>query len=437
MRILLTQRELIQRGGSELVTVEVAMELGDRGHEVAVFCPRPGDLARIMYSSGVLVKSRLGEIPWTPDIIHGQHHLPAIAALSYFPGTPAIYHCHGVSPWVEQPPIHPRIRKYVVVCQWMVPRFEPDYAIPADQVAVVPNFVNFKRFSERRPRPERRRRALLFGNSGLSTRELVKLREACADEGMALDTIGSAYDNRQSRPELFLPGYDVVFAIGKCALEALACGCAVIPVLPGQAGQLITSANFDEWAFSNFSPRYFTSAAQIKRRWLHREMKSFAAEDLAKVAEKVRREYDLKGAVDRLEGIYAEAVGDARPEGKAGPSEYAAYLEKIAQEADAIWAERQRLRREAGGHAAATANVVALRELRRQVGALQRENDALRKKKDGSPIHGATAAWLVRAKRWRKRAMARVYRTVGGRVEHKPRPAAPASEAASSKEPQS
>src|SRR5260370_19650185 len=122
MRILMTQRELIHRAGSELFTIEVAAELGKRGHQVAVFCPRfgPPDLQNIMYSAGVWIRSRLSEIPWVPDIIHGQHHLQAIAAIGYFLKVPAIYYWHGFFPWVEQPPLHPRIRTYVMMCQWMV-----------------------------------------------------------------------------------------------------------------------------------------------------------------------------------------------------------------------------------------------------------------------------------------------------------------------------
>src|ERR1700704_7076978 len=133
MRILMTLRELIHRGGSEIFTVEVATELSKRGHEVAVFSPRVGDLAKIMYASGVWVKSRLAEIPWVPDVIHGQHHLQAIAALSYFLDVPAIYYCHGVTPWVEQVPSHPRIRNYVMMCQWMVTPVATEFGIPKDR----------------------------------------------------------------------------------------------------------------------------------------------------------------------------------------------------------------------------------------------------------------------------------------------------------------
>ena len=78
-----------------------------------------------------------------------------MAAIGYFLKVPAIYHCHGYFPWVEQVPLHPRIRTYVMMCQWMVGGLEPKFGIPRDRVEVMPNFVNIKRFSQVRTPPDR------------------------------------------------------------------------------------------------------------------------------------------------------------------------------------------------------------------------------------------------------------------------------------------
>ena len=72
MRILMTQRELIHRAGSELFTIEVATELGKRGHEVAVFCPRIGDLADIIFSAGASVLATLLQQTRTVPIVFVQ-----------------------------------------------------------------------------------------------------------------------------------------------------------------------------------------------------------------------------------------------------------------------------------------------------------------------------------------------------------------------------
>jgi hypothetical protein len=307
---------------------------------VAVFCPRVGDLPDIMYSAGVWTKTRLADVPWTPDIIHGQHHLQAIAAISYFLKIPAIYYCHGVFPWVEQVPVHPRIRTYVMMCQWMVRFVESKFAIPQERVVALPNFVNTKRFSQVREPPDRPQRAVLFSNGGLPADDLRRLEKACVNQGLSLDKIGRVYGTQQPRPEIFLLDYDLVFAAGKSALEAMACGCAVIPVIPGQAGNLITMENFEERSYSNFSPRFYTSAEQVDSKWLAGELQRYSPKTTMEVTEKVRSGRDLNTAVDRLEKLYVAAAEDYinhKPSDEI--AEFAPYLERISSEVDAMWGE--------------------------------------------------------------------------------------------------
>ena len=335
MKVLITQRELISWGGSEMFTIEVANELRRRGHEVAVFCPRIGFPSSLMLPGGTWVKSRLSELPWIPDVIHGQHHLQAMAALSYFLDAPAIYYCHGVVPWPEQAPIHARIRKYLVMCESMMAGLETANGISRDRISVVPIFVNTKRFSTVRRPVVRPVRALLFGGSGLSPGELRRLEKACRERGMSLEKIGYEYGNPRDRPEEFLPNFDLVFAVGRCAVEALACGCAVIPILPGLAGHLITVQNFDDFAFSNFSPRYFSSGSQISTDWLTAEIERYSPETVTQVTSRVRATLSLIGAVDQLEAIYNDVVDDyKRAPSNLREREFAPYLEKLSSTVD-------------------------------------------------------------------------------------------------------
>lgn len=343
MRILMTQRELSQIAGSEMVTVEAAKTLASRGHEITVYSPKIGDIAKMLLPSGVRVARELRDVPWTPDLVHGQHHLPAMAAIARFPLASAIYYCHGTQPWVEQPPISCRIGRYVMMCEWMVRRAQAEFGLPAERITFVPNFVNTTRFSEVRPPPHQIRTALMFGGPRLPEGELTRLEEACASLHIKLDKIGHAYQNRRSRPEVFLQQYDLVFAIGKCALEAMATGCAVIPVLPGQAGSLITSDSFDDWSFSNFSPRYFMSSSQIGEPWLRRQIASYSAQDLERITRRVRSERTIDGAVDKLELIYREAI-EAPPVESDASHPFASYLESLANEVDPMWAELEGLR---------------------------------------------------------------------------------------------
>ncbi|WP_217577092.1 glycosyltransferase family 4 protein [Mesorhizobium sp. GbtcB19] len=339
MRLLMTQRELVGFHGSEMVTVEVAREMAERGHEITVFSPRLGRVAKLLWPSGVRTVSRLDEVPWTPDLIHAHHHLPAMAAMARFERTPAIYYCHGAIPWVEQPPMHERIRWYVMMCDWMVRRVIAEFGLDPGRVACVPNFVNTTRFSEVRVPPAQLRRALLFQSSGLAANDLSQLESGCAALGLELDKIGAAYGNAQSRPEMLLQHYDLVFASGKSALEAMATGCAVMTLAPTQAGALVTTENFDTWSFANFAPRYYSGATPINEAWLRREVALYSADDAAEVTAKVRRERTLKAAGDQLEGLYRTAL-ESGVSGTASAS-FAPYLERMASEVDTLWGERE------------------------------------------------------------------------------------------------
>lgn len=338
MRILMTQRELSNVAGSEMVTVEVAKTLASRGHEIAVYSPKIGDVAKLLLPSGVKVLRELRDAPWTPDLIHGQHHLTAMAAIARFPTSSAIYYCHGTQPWVEKPPLHSRIGRYVMMCEWMVIRAQAELGLAPERVTFIPNFVNTTRFSEVRRAPAQIRNALLFGGSRLPESELLQLEVACAALGIKLDKIGHAYENHRSRPEVFLQQYDLVFAIGKCALEAMATGCAVIPVIPGQAGALVTTDTFDEWAFSNFGPRYFMLSSQINEQWLRQQIDRYSPSDLERVTTKVRVGRTIDVAVNRLEAIYRE-VAQAQPAAFVADDSFAPYLEQLANDVDPMWAE--------------------------------------------------------------------------------------------------
>jgi hypothetical protein len=100
-RIQLQRRAIIQEGLSCVVLQSATCQI-DRFSKSTFF--EIGELAKFMLAGGVSVKSRLNEIPWAPVVIHGRHHLQALAAMTRFDAAPAIYHCHGLGPWVEKPP---------------------------------------------------------------------------------------------------------------------------------------------------------------------------------------------------------------------------------------------------------------------------------------------------------------------------------------------
>jgi len=55
-----------------------------------------------------------------------------------------------------------------------------------------------------------------------------------------------------------LPEYDIVFAAGRSAIEAMASGYAALPISPTVFFDLVELDNFDLFQSQNFSPRLNT-----------------------------------------------------------------------------------------------------------------------------------------------------------------------------------
>jgi hypothetical protein len=109
MRILFTNHRLADYTGTELFIRELASTLQTRGHQVGVFSTVLGKVAEELRGAGVETVCDFKHLSFDPQIIHGQHHLETIAALSAHPGIPAIYFCHSSSAWQEIPPMHPAL----------------------------------------------------------------------------------------------------------------------------------------------------------------------------------------------------------------------------------------------------------------------------------------------------------------------------------------
>ena len=90
------------------------------------------------------------------------------------------------------------------------------------------NAVDLSRFIPRPPLPDRPLGAAVFSNYASRWTHLPAIEEACSTLGIPLDVIGKAFGTETQKPEELLPKYDLVFAKARCALEAMATGCAVV-----------------------------------------------------------------------------------------------------------------------------------------------------------------------------------------------------------------
>ena len=331
MRILLTNGSLAQFAGTELYTRDVALELRRQGHEPSVFSPLPGPVADQLRDATIPVALRVEQLGVRPDVIHGQHHVVTMSALLAFPGVPAVSVCHGWRPWEEAAPLFPRVRRYVAVDEATRDRLVSECGVPEARARIVPNFVDLERFRlAARTLPDRPRRALLFSNYATEGSALLTAaRNACQSTGCSLCVIGARIGTATAQPECELARFDVVFAQGRSALEALAVGSAVIVASSRGLGPLVTSWNLDALRRENFGSRSLchtvTAAALLD------QLDRFDADDARVVTQKVRNGAGAATAVAALVDIYGEAIAEQR---EAPPRDEqrvtAAYLQHLA-----------------------------------------------------------------------------------------------------------
>jgi hypothetical protein len=310
LRVLITNTALLNRAGTEMYIRDVATALLARGHSPFVYSNTLGSFAEELRGLTIPVVDNLNVLDIEPNIIHGQHHLETMTALLRFPRVPAVYFCHGWLPWEEAPPRFPRILRYVAVDHTVRDRLQIEHGIPESRVEVLFNFVDLDRFKPRDPLPARPTRALVFSNQASEQNYLPIVRAACASTGIHLDVIGVAANSVSTSPEESLPHYDLVFAKGRAALEALATGAAVVLCDAVGAGPMVTSKDLESLRVSNFGIR--TLQQPMTPQVLIREIERYDPVDAANVCERIRETAGRDPVIDAILRIYAEVIAEYR-----------------------------------------------------------------------------------------------------------------------------
>ena len=353
--VLITNAFIKYWSGSELYVRDVAMELIKRSHKPVVYSPRIGKLADEFRIKSIPVVSDLNSLGVRPDLIHGQHHLETMTALAHFPDTPAVYFCHGWLPWEETPPLHPRILRYVTVSDALHDRLIYEIGIPAEKVTTILNSVNLERFRPRPPLPTHPKRALVFHSRATEANLLGIIQEACARSNIDVDAIGYNTDNATESPETLLGNYDIIFGVGRSALEGLATGTAVVCCGLEGAGPMVTTQNLPWLRSNNFGIRILDRP--LTPEILSAEINRYDPLDARKVSEGVRAAAGLDSMVDQVLGVYSSTLDDwgknLPRDSRAESMAFSAYLQGISGKFDLAMSER------------ALANI--------QVGSLQRE----------------------------------------------------------------
>jgi hypothetical protein len=311
LRVLITNRVLANRTGTELYVRDLAAGLLRSGHHPVVYSPLLGPLAAEIRAATVPVVDDLAGIGSVPDVIHGHHGLETLAALLAFPGVPAVAFCHSWVGWPDAPLRFPRVLRYVAVDRTCRDRLVAVHGIAGERVQVAPNAVDLERFRPRPPLPARPRRALVFSHlAGGSSGHVPAVRAACEAAGITVEVAGTRARTPLERPEEVLGGYDLVFARARSALEAMAVGAAVVLCDAPGAGPMVTTANLDRLRPLGFGIRTLTEPVTVEG--LAREIARYDAADAAALSRRVRAVAGTAVLVDQLVALYHEVMDEHR-----------------------------------------------------------------------------------------------------------------------------
>ena len=317
MNILLTHLHLDFPGGSETYTYTVAQALLARGHRPTVVSPILGEVAERIRAAHVPVVDELQKVQGHPDVLHCQHNAMALAARAWFPGAPLVFHSHGTVPLPEQPPsVDLNIQRYVAVSD-LVRRHLLGRGAPESLIRVLENPVDLRRFAPGRKLSPTPQRALVL-SAVMDGGTLGVIREACARMGIDLDVVGLD-GTRTWDVERRIDEADVVFSLGRGAIESMAAGRAVFVYDRHGADGWVTPETVDHLASHTFSGKRF--ARRLTPDELVAELDRYDPAMGPANRRIAEGRYDVGAHVDRLLAVYEEAMEAFEPKRLALPAQ--------------------------------------------------------------------------------------------------------------------
>jgi hypothetical protein len=206
------------------------------------------------------------------------------------------------------PPIFPRILRYVAVDEVCRERIVREAKVPFEKIRLLLNFVDTDVFRPRPQLPPRPVRALVFSNSASEENYAAAVHAACRQCGITLEMRGLASGNPTNEPQNLLSHYDIVFAKGRAAIEAMAMGCAVVLCDVTGLGPMVTTANFTRLRPNNFGFRTLIDEPTVEN--VVAAIQTYDATDAARVRDLVRREADISDAMNEIVQIYGEVIAE-------------------------------------------------------------------------------------------------------------------------------
>jgi CheY-like chemotaxis protein len=303
MKILLTNHDLSDYAGTETFVYTLAVELKRTGHEVICFSPRLGPVAQRLVAAGIAVTANLASAPNDVDVIHAHHRYESLLARARYPDRPMIFVCHGVLPWQEQPAAGALdVSRYVAVSEEVRDHLIERHGVGADQVVIVRNGIDLERFRPRTPIWAQPRRALILSNY-MPPPLRAQVQRVCRELGMTVREAGAS--NALWAVEDEIDEVDLVFGLGRSALEAMASRRVVVVYDYNGGDGLVTPERFERLRERNFSGR--THRRRFTDAELAGEIQAYSPAVAEAVHAFITRDHDVRLMARRLVELYEEA----------------------------------------------------------------------------------------------------------------------------------
>jgi glycosyltransferase involved in cell wall biosynthesis len=219
MRIL-TSCYTLDHAGLPTYTLTMVNGLLRKGHEVAVFSPKGGGMAKHMPT--VADPKAFAN----PDVILAQHNKCAYVLRGAFPTTPFVYSGHGTQD-IEQPPRGIKVDWWTAINTQIRDMFVRQY-IPADRIDIVRDFIDTTWYRPVHPlTPKGGAPRVLFISNYKKWKQYYRLSEACRRLKYPLKCVGAPY-GRSRNIVNDINQADLVVSWGRGILEGMACGRPVI-----------------------------------------------------------------------------------------------------------------------------------------------------------------------------------------------------------------
>lgn len=307
LNILLATHHLLDFTGSEIFTITIAEKLKSKGNNVIIYSPYNDKTARQLQNLGFLVTDNLELINnFKFDIAHVHHNIIAAEVRYYFPQLPIVYLSHGVIPFLEQPPtLDLNISRYLAVSEETKINLI-NKGVEENQIIIFRNMVDHQKFNPKKKINKSPEKILVISGRIDSQKEQL-LRKICSDLKIDLQFIGGRF-GEVSQEELItlIENSDIIFSLGRGAIEAMMMERAVIVYDYLGGDGMITTENFAEIMKCNFSGRRYSF--QYTEEELLREIKKYNPDDVKKLRMEIIKHFDANKLINDLINIYIESI---------------------------------------------------------------------------------------------------------------------------------